>query len=314
VKPRIIDLDGSVRHQPALLNQFQPAVHDLRSWGKHLRLACAEEAFAHFETALAAALGSHYDDEPALSFLGSGDFHHITLALLHRIAQPFNLLVVDNHPDWMGGIPWLHCGTWLRHALELGQVRTVFHVGGDVDFDNRYRLLAPWQALRRGKVQVISSVRRFERGGWEELAFPSLRPEPETAATAARVEQLLEPFQGELARWPLYVSLDKDVMTARHATVNWDSGHLTLTEVERVLRGFIQAAGGRLVGMDIVGDWSPVRVSGVLRRLLHWTEHPWLHVVPALAAGCNQRTNETLLRCVNELVTEGIKTTEPLAA
>jgi hypothetical protein len=106
---------------------------------------------------------------------------------------------------------------------------------------------------------------------------------------------LLEPYRLELARWPLYVSLDKDVMLQAEAVVNWDSGHLTLPEVEMILEEFLGAAGGQLAGMDIVGDWSPVRVRGALRHFLHVTEHPVLHVDAETAAARNERTNLLLL-------------------
>jgi hypothetical protein len=97
-----------------------------------------------------------------------------------------------------------------------------------------------------------------------------------------------------LAECPLYVSLDKDVMTAAEAPANWDSGYLTLTEVRMVLAAFRERA-EELGGMDILGDWSPVCVRGWLRHLLHWTEHPSLHVVPEHASRRNAITNRALL-------------------
>ena len=62
--------------------------------------------------------------------------------------MPFNLLVLDKHPDWMRGIPFLHCGTWLHHALQLPTLNRVIHCGGDLDFDNAYRWLAPWREIK----------------------------------------------------------------------------------------------------------------------------------------------------------------------
>src|SRR5205823_6657374 len=114
----------------------------------------------------------------AITFCGSGDFHHVSLALVRRLAGPFNLLVVDNHPDWMRGIPLLHCGTWLYHAARLPQLRRVFHAGGDVDFDNYYRWLAPWPLLRADKVRVFPARRPFRRGPWARVANEPLRADP----------------------------------------------------------------------------------------------------------------------------------------
>jgi hypothetical protein len=47
--------------------------------------------------------------------------------------------------------------------------------------------------------------------------------------------------------------------------------------------------------MDVVGDWSPVRLSGPLRRLLHLTEHPPLAVDARDAARRNEALNLALL-------------------
>ncbi len=292
---RVLDLDGSLLSQRQLHKDYDPAVHDARSWGPRIRLGCSFGRFRRFEAALAGLLG-HPDDGPALTFYGSGDFHHVSLALVRRLAGPFNLLVLDNHPDWMRAVPVIHCGTWLYHAARLPQVRRVFHVGGDVDFDNAYRWLAPWKQLRSGKITVFPSVRSFEAGKWARIPNQPLRPEAQAPLTAARLEALLAPYRAELSACPLYVSLDKDVLVARDAVVNWDSGHLTLPEVGRVLDGFLDAAGGELAGMDIMGDWSPVEVRGVLRWGLHVTEHPALEVMPFEAARCNERTNLHLLR------------------
>jgi hypothetical protein len=300
---RILDLDGSVRRQSALLSQGQAAVHDLGKWGPLLRMACGFRRFKQFASALNGELGRSVGDEPILSFLGSGDFHHITLALLRRIEQPFNLLVLDNHPDWVRGVPILHCGTWLHHASLLPNVRTIFHVGGDVDFDNGYRWLAPWPALRSGKMHVISAVRPLQIGAWANLGFPCLRVRPNRQASAERIGVLVDPLRDELARWPLYVSLDKDVLTLTDAIVNWDSGHLAFAELSTLLRTFIRAAQRGVVGMDVLGDWSPVRLRGLGRRLLHWTEHPRLQVSRTHALQCNERINIALLHLVNSLVT-----------
>src|SRR5262249_32049809 len=258
VQFRVFDLDGSLVAQPRLLERYRPTRHNLRWWGPRLRLGCTFGRFRRFEQALAAAAGP-VDHDPVLTLLGSGDFHHVTLAVLRRIRQPFNLLVLDNHPDWMRGVPFLHCGTWLRHAARLPMVRRIFHVGGDVDFDNCFRWLAPWRHLRSGKIRVIPGIRHFLAGRWLSLECPPLRDRPWQVSGLARAERVIVAWRDDLARYPLYISLDKDVLTANDAVVNWDSGHLTLPEVQAVLTAFLDAARGRLAGMDLVGDWSAVR-------------------------------------------------------
>src|SRR5262245_6821642 len=101
---RIVDLDGSICRQSNLVERCTPSMYDLRRWGLQLRLGCRFGRFARFERELAGLIGFQ-DLEPALTWLGSGDFHHVSLALLRRQARPFNLLVIDKHPDWVRGVP-----------------------------------------------------------------------------------------------------------------------------------------------------------------------------------------------------------------
>lgn len=295
MRVRIFNLDGAVVAQPDIVGFPGAAVQDLRRWGPEIRMACGFGAFGRFERALADALSGFEESQPAFTLYGSGDFHHVSLALARRLTEPVNLLVIDKHPDWMRGAPLLHCGTWLYHAGRSPNIRTIFHVGGDLDFDNAYRPLAPWPWLRSGKVRTFPAVRRFRGGGWNRVESPPLRPDRETPLDPARLERLLEPHRRELAARPLYVSVDKDALREADAVVNWDSGHLTLEELTTALRGFLNAAGGRLAGADSTGDWSPVEVRGSLRRLLHRVEHPRMVVEPAIARERNERVNRRLL-------------------
>src|SRR5205085_8703257 len=137
-------------------------------WGPRLRLASAFGRFRRFGRFVAASLGSAAGD-PAVTLYGSGDFHHVSLALLQLQTGPFNLLVLDNHPDWMRGVPFLHCGTWLHHAARLPLLGRIFHAGGDVDFDNYYQWMAPWKLLGSGKITVLPGLRRFKRKQWSTV-------------------------------------------------------------------------------------------------------------------------------------------------
>jgi hypothetical protein len=299
MRVRILDLDGSLTRQSRLLVESSAAVVPLQDWGPRLRLACSFGRFRRFEAMLGRCLPP--DDGPGVTFCGSGDFHHVSLALVRRLTTPFNLLILDKHPDWMRAIPFLHCGTWLRHAAALPLVRRVFHVGGDLDFDNAWRWLAPSAELRRGKITVFPAIRRFTGRPWRRVHNVPVR-DAGGSVTRERVSDLLRPFAPGLARCPLYISLDKDVMTRADAVVNWDSGHLRPAEVSAVLGAFVAAAAGNVIGMDVVGDWSAVRLGGPFRRLLHWTEHPALAVDPAEAARTNENTNLALLQSLADIL------------
>ena len=301
MQTRILDLDGSLLRQPRLARRARTTVLPLCDWGPRLRLACSHGSFARFEKRLTRLGGDAPDAEPFLNFLGSGDFHHVSLALLRRLRGPYNLLVLDNHPDWMRGVPLLHCGTWLWHAAQLPGVQRIFHLGGDVDFDNAYRWMAPWPLLRAGKIVVGPARRRFQGQWWEKLHHQPLRHCAEQAAERDDIEAWLSPYRAELAAWPLYISLDKDVLTASESVVNWDSGHLSVPEVLALLEAFVSAASENVMGMDVVGDWSPIRVRGWLRRFLDWSEHPALSIDADEATQRNEALNLRLLDCLSSV-------------
>lgn len=299
MKTWIIDVDGSLPPQAGALESYQPQTWTANVWGPRIRLGCGFGQFRRFEQALWSEAGRRFGGERFCALYGSGDFHHVSLALLRRLMQPCNLLVLDKHPDWMRGIPLLHCGTWLNHAARLPHVRQVFHVGGDLDFDNGFRPLAPWPLLRSQKIVVFPAVRRFRGGAWERTPHTPLRDGCTSSVDPVRLRRALRPWRAALARWPLYISIDKDVLAESAAIVNWDSGRLLLPELCTILTAFVEAARGKLAGMDCLGDWSPVRVAGICRRLLHLTEHPTLHVDAAPAALRNAAANRAILDCVH---------------
>jgi len=290
---RVLDLDGSLASQAGLLASADVDWVPAREWGLQIRLACRFAAFDRFEKWLSHSLPRIGSD---ITLYGSGDFHHVTLALLRRIPGSFNLLVLDKHPDWMRGIPFLHCGTWLRHALRLAGLRRVFLCGGESDFDNAYRWLAPWPEIRAGRVVVFPARRRFIRGGWARVPVRPLISEGVSPAELLR--DALEPFYQELASHPLYASIDKDVLNAEDAAVNWDSGLLRLPEAVAVVETFLAAAGAKVVGADLLGDWSPVRLGHWLNRLCDQLDHPNPTHDVADAAQRNARANVAFLQAL----------------
>ncbi|MGC8640937.1 MAG: hypothetical protein ACP5XB_13800 [Isosphaeraceae bacterium] len=286
----VLDLDGSLMPQSELFGDEATRWTRARHWGPQVRLACSFARFNRFQHWLGEL---PWPPAPCVTCYGSGDFHHVTLALLRRIAEPFNLLVLDKHPDWMRGIPFLHCGTWLRHALRLPGINRVFHCGGDLDFDNAYGWLAPWQDIQSRRIVVLPARRRFVRGRWAGIEVEPLLNDGVSVAHV--LSNVLGPFRDELARLPLYISIDKDVLSAEDAAVNWDSGFLRLPEAQTILETFLDAAQGQLIGADLLGDWSPIELGHWLNRLCDRLDHPSPVHGPDEAARRNERANTMIL-------------------
>ena len=66
-------------------------------------------------------------------------------------------------------------GEPVAHAARLPLIERVFHVGGDVDFDNPFRWLAPWPLLHSGKIVLFPARRPFRCGNWTQVPHTPLR-------------------------------------------------------------------------------------------------------------------------------------------
>ena len=202
----------------------------------------------------------------------------------------------------MRRVPVIHCGTWLAHALYLPGLQRVFHVGGDLDFDNAYRWLAPWNELRSGRVVVLPAVRRFERGGWATIPHEPLRGQTTIPMTRERLEALLAPHARALAGVPLYISVDKDVLTSNDAIVNWDWTSDVCRGLHRV--GSVYGGGAGAFGRHGSGRRL---VAGARRGLVsppagldRTRAEP---IDPAHAVRCNEETNLGLITsCASVLI------------
>ena len=293
MRMQVLNLDGGVLGQDQFMEAHRPEVVDLRTWGPKLRMGCSFRAFREFERDLARMLPRD-NDAPTLNFIGSGDFHHVSLALTRRLREPAVLLILDHHPDWMVGVPFLHCGTWVQHALKSTCVERIIHLGGETDFDNAFRWMAPRRAILDGRITVVPGRREFQRGFWSGIPQERLTDPVDHRLTDRRLAKLVDMLLPLVANRAVYVSLDKDVLRPEEAAVNWDSGVMRLTDAMRILAALEEQCEARIVGMDIVGDWSPVKMSGLFRRGLHWLEHEPDAMDTDRARKINEETNSCL--------------------
>jgi len=113
---------------------------------------------------------------------------------------------------------------------------------------------------------------------------------------------LLEPYKEQLRKYPLYITLDKDCMYRIHNYQNWNSGFLGRMEVIRIIKVLIELSGGRLLAIDVTGDFTKVSVHGFFRNYLHTTQHDdeQNNQSPEIALEKNQETNLEILKMLTE--------------
>ncbi|MGL4859734.1 MAG: arginase family protein [Enterobacteriaceae bacterium] len=248
-QPLILDFDQSVS---ALASAH---TLDLSRWQEQLRFSCSHGQMQDFSRWLEPLLPAHY----GCVFLGSGDYHHLSLLLLQRLPadKPIQLIICDNHPDNMRYPLGIHCGSWVYWASHLPQVSRI-HVLGitSADIGWRHAVENHWGPLRRGKITYWSCG---VNTGW--LNWLGARHSNRAFADA---DQLLQAFLAQLGPEPVYLSIDKDVLSKEVVQTNWDQGIFR----EQHLQALIAACSGRVVGADITGEVSIYHYRSRLKRFL----------------------------------------------
>lgn len=190
-------------------------------------------------------------------YIDSGNYHYMSRIGAERMAEPFHLLVFDNHTDMQlpafGGL--LSCGGWIASALEeVGNLREVWLVGPDEEaygqveeqFKTRVHFLSR-EKLAEDRAKSLNGKSR-DRG---------VRTESGPVNTLGVLSTLLQELPTDL---PLYISIDKDVLCTEAAATTWSQGDMTLEEMLEglsCLENHFSEKGGRILQVDICGECDP---------------------------------------------------------
>ncbi len=289
----LLHVDDALKRQALFLEQCRglqareseaaEAAAGLRLWGK-------DAAVENFRRHLHSSLHCNGGSGTVVTFMGSGDFHHISALLIGMMAEssdaPLTVIHFDNHPDWVHFSGGLHCGSWVNRALALPQVKRVITIGAcsrDLRWPEWKR--ANLQALRNGKTILLpwrSPSQRFRArdiGGLERDQFLNLL-------------KTLIPTRN------VYITIDKDVLSHEGAVTNWDQGQMDVGTLVATLRFVL--AHHHAVGIDVTGDYSRPHYPDMLRKLETLIDQPWRQPDADHAANINQKSNLRLLECISE--------------
>ena len=273
---RILDTDGSVDVDAltGCLPWGSVKRVDLHDLGPALRLWSRRKNIEGARARIAAA----DDSRPSITFLGSGDFHHLAALLIERITEPVTVLHFDNHPDWVRLAPRWHCGSWVNRALTLPHVQRVVTVGpcsddlvdpgrkgGNLPALDAGRLaLFPWQhEPSRVRRRIADGPGHAWRDGcihWRNLGERQLEDAVRLVIDAIPTEAV-------------WITIDKDVLPEYEALTNWDQGRMPLAALTAMLRAVGQRQ--RILGADICGGYSPPRHANLLKRIESKLDQPF---------------------------------------
>mgnify|MGYP001038511963 FL=1 len=250
-RPIVLDIDRSVG--PLRDRLVLPLEH----WQESIRFGCSLAALRRFARVLDELLPAEY----GTVFTGSGDFHHLSWPLIARVRReaPFQVVVLDNHPDNMRFPFGVHCGSWVRRVARLPQVSHVHVLGitsADIGAGHAWEnYLTP---LRRGRLSYWSIG--VDTGWARRLGLAHAFRDFDTAA--AMVDAFVACQRTQAA--PAYLSIDKDVFAPEVARTNWDQGQLQPGHALALIAGLRRG----LVGSDINGEISHYRYRSWWKRKL----------------------------------------------
>ena len=309
----LLHLDDALDTQPAFVRACEAdRAQRLHVDGRTLRLWGFHEDIAAFREQVARSLNT--EAGPRLTFMGSGDFHHISALLLERALEhhvgPVTLIHVDNHPDWVTFHKGSHCGSWINAALEIPQVRKVITVGVcSHDLEEPEPKLANLALLSEGRLELYpydhapSRVRNNYGAGASfeqvdgQLCWKTIKSMGE--------QNFIDCLLSRIDTDAVYLTIDKDALTPEYAVTNWDQGLMRLP----YLLSMIAEIGRkhRIVGADVIGDYSRPKYSGSLRSIAskyyeRLKDQALLGPNPRQAAEINSEANFALLRALSQVM------------
>jgi arginase family enzyme len=181
-----------------------------------------------------------------IHFIDSGNYHYVTGIFTKYINKPYNLLFFDNHTDMKPTLipEFLSCGAWAERVLKTDS--NLCHM----------IMIGPVKSDIAEAVKTINTLNKPVCISAEELAA--------YAAESKNLNCLLErSLKAVDMSLPLYISVDKDVLSGEYARTNWNQGEMTLDTLIEILEIFLQRlerTGGKVIGVDICGE-LPIKDS-----------------------------------------------------
>ncbi len=298
---RILNFDNSVIRQGELLRKYRHEIVDLTGLSGRVRLFMS----GLMRQEIGACLAAGQSNRP--TFLGSGDFHHISEVLTCRIDQPACLIVFDFHPDWDSLPPRFGCGSWVTQALKNKNIVKCVLIGvGSDDLSWPTLQAAGLDNLADGRLEIYPFRRKPGRVYFRRLhRNPSLAIDGGLFSSRIIWHELegedLPAFASDLARrLPVpraYISIDKDCLKNNFALTNWEEGFLGLDQLLAMLD--VMRRRLDIIGLDITGDYSPALLPGRFKAALSRLDHPKQVAAASRPAeeitAVNQRTNLEIL-------------------
>ena len=291
---RVLNFDDSIIAQPELLSRYPAEIIDLTAMASSARLYMSA-ALRRRVLDLAVSAEKKYP-----TFLGSGDFHHISEILVSRISQPACLIIFDFHPDWDILPPHFACGSWVTGALKNNNIYKCILVGmGSCDLSSPGLQTANLTALNNNRLEIYpyrhEPSRIYLRGVPQNRSISVTKGIFSNKISWHQLEKedLTDFTRKLIASLPtrkVYISIDKDCLKRESALTNWEEGLMDLSQLLTMLKLMRQNLD--IIGLDVAGDYSAFKIQDIIKAFISRLDHP---KAPS-ASNCSV----DLIRSVNE--------------
>ena len=176
-----------------------------------------------------------------LHFIDNGNYHYLSALYLSMVKEPFSLVVLDHHPDMQRPMfDILSCGGWVLEVLEKNQfVRDVHIIGAD------RKLIEELDPADREKVKFYDVDEIFGGVGFDAGEVRGIGN-----VCGAGVSGICLPD----TNYPVYLSIDKDVIRRSELTTNWDQGEMAASQVLGLAKALLHGTKSGSVGCDCKDD------------------------------------------------------------
>jgi len=298
---RVLNFDDSLTRQQNLLSRYKTEIIDLKGLALEARLWMDKKTKNEIERRIQGS------PKNSVTFIGSGDFHHISSILINEFKEPVSVIIFDFHPDLDSLPPHMACGSWVNQILKKKNIAKCILIGVSSDDISSWSLQsANLSSLKDNRVEIYPymhepsrvffkrvpdnvclEVKRkllFSTIYWNELKGKNLR----------------EFFLSVLKRIPtkqVYISIDKDCLKKEDALTNWEEGYLSLEELLLMLKLIKENLD--IAGADITGDYSRICIKNKFKKFFSRLDHPKELAVDGvpehLVTATNEQTNLKLL-------------------
>jgi len=170
-----------------------------------------------------------------IHFIDSGDYHYVSKFLTDKIREDFTLVLIDHHTDLQPSRfeGMLTCGSWVKDALDTNpHLKKVLLIGVSD------KLLGQVDDKYKERIVSFSESQIEDRRHW--INFKNIH-----------------------LNTPIYISLDKDVLSINEERTTWDQGNASLSDIQEIVSSLLDHE--RIIGVDICGECA-YSIRGLLDK------------------------------------------------